>query len=149
MTQKNMIKQILDKANMIDETNYKHSEITEKIIKAFYKVYNTLGYGFLEKVYQNALYNELIEMNLFVEKQGQIKVYYEEKEVGEYYADLIVNESVIIELKATENLCEEHEFQLLNYLKATEIEVGLLLNFGKKPEIKRKVFSNYTNLIKS
>lgn len=149
MTQKNMIKQILDKANMIDETNYKHSEITEKIIKAFYKVYNTLGYGFLEKVYQNALYNELIEMNLFVEKQGQIKVYYEEKEVGEYYADLIVNESVIIELKATETLCEEHEFQLLNYLKATEIEVGLLLNFGKKPEIKRKVFSNYTNLIKS
>lgn len=135
--------------NMINTDNYKHSEITEKIIKAFYKVYNTLGYGFLEKVYENALLIELIEMGLFVEKQGQIKVYYEDKEVGEYFADLIVDDCVIIELKAAETLCEEHEFQLINYLKATEIEVGLLLNFGKKPELKRKVFSNFKNLIKS
>ena len=122
--------------------NYKHSEITEKIIKAFYKVYNTLGYGFLEKVYENALFIELVAMELFVEKQKQIKVYYEGKEVGEYFADLLVEDCVIVELKASESLCEEHEFQLINYLKATDIEVGLLLNFGKKPEIKRKVFSN-------
>jgi len=81
-------------------------------------------------------------MGLFVKKQEQIKVYYEDMEVGEYFADLIVNECVILELKATESLCEEHEFQLINYLKATEMEVGLLLNFGKKPEFKRKVFSN-------
>ncbi len=127
--------------------NYKHSEITEKIIRAFYKVYNTLGYGFLEKVYENALFIELESIGLLVEKQGQIKVYYEEKEVGLYFADLIVEEHIIIELKATETLCEEHEFQLINYLKATEIEVGLLLNFGKKPELKRMVFSNYKNLI--
>jgi GxxExxY protein len=134
---------------MIITENYKHSDITEKIIKAFYKVYNTLGYGFLEKVYQNALFIELVEMGLFVEKQEQVTVYYEGKEVGEYFADLVVEESVIIELKAAETLCKEHEIQLINYLKATEIEVGLLLNFGKKPEFKRKVFSNKKNLIRS
>ena len=127
--------------------NYKHFEITEKIIKAFYKVYNTLGYGFSEKVYENALFIELVSMGLFVEKQKPIKVYYEGIEVGEYFADLIVEGCVIVELKAAEALCEEHEFQLINYLKATEIEVGLLLNFGKKTEFKRKVFSNEKNLI--
>lgn len=121
---------------------YKHTDITEKIIKAFYKVYNTLGFGFLEKVYENAMFIELRNMGLFVEKQRRIKVFYEEQEVGDYFADLIVDEKVIIELKASESLCEEHEFQLINYLKATEIEVGLLLNFGKKPEFKRKIFTN-------
>ncbi|MCF6295241.1 MAG: GxxExxY protein [Flavobacteriaceae bacterium] len=122
--------------------NYKHSEVTEKIIQCFYKVYNTLGYGFLEKVYENALYLELRSLGLFVEKQKQIKVFYENQKVGEYFADLVVSESVIIELKAAESLCEEHEFQLINYLKATEIEVGLLLNFGKEPQVKRKIFTN-------
>ncbi len=126
---------------MIDE-DYKHSEITENIIKAFYKVYNTLGYGFLERVYENAMFIELKNMGLLVEKQDQIKVFYEGESVGEYFADLSVERSVIVELKATSFLCEEHEIQLINYLKATEIEVGLLLNFGKKPEVKRKVFSN-------
>ncbi len=130
---------------MINNDNYKHSELTEKIIKAFFKVYNTLGFGFLEKVYENALFIELVAMGLFVEKQKAIKVHYEGKQVGEYYADLIVNECVIVELKAAESLCEEHEYQLINYLKATEIEVGLLLNFGKKPEFKRRVFTNEKN----
>jgi len=134
---------------MLYNDNYKHSEITEKVIRAFYKVYNTLGYGFLEKVYENALFIELTENGLTVERQGQIKVYYDGKEVGVYFADLIIERSVIIELKATDVLCEEHEFQLINYLKATEIEVGLLLNFGKKAELKRKVFSNSINLTKS
>ncbi len=127
---------------MMNTDNYKHSDITGKIINAFYKLYNTLGYGFLEKVYENALCIELLVMDLFVEKQKRIKVYYENKEVGDYFADLIVGGFVIIELKAIESLCEEHECQLINYLKATEVEVGLLLNFGKKPEFKRKVFSN-------
>ncbi|MGM5471110.1 GxxExxY protein [Flavobacteriaceae bacterium LMO-SS05] len=122
--------------------SYKHSETTETIIKCFYKVYNALGYGFLEKVYENALFLELKSLGLFVEKQKQIKVYYENQQVGEYYADLIVSESVIIEIKAAESLCEEHEFQLINYLKATDIEVGLLLNFGKTPQLKRKIFTN-------
>lgn len=136
---------------MESKENYKHSDITDKIIKCFYKVYNSLGYGFLEKVYENAMFLELKRLGLFVEKQKQIKVYYENQQVGEYYADLIISESVIIELKASESLCEEHEYQLINYLKATEIEVGLLLNFGKNPELKRKVFSNNmkTNQIKS
>jgi GxxExxY protein len=122
--------------------NHKHSELTEKIIKAFYKVYNTLGYGFLEKVYENALFIEPESIGLNVKKQEPIKVYYEEKEVGVYFADLIVDNTIIIELKSAEYLCKEHESQLTNYLKATEIEVGLLLNFGKKPEVKRKVYSN-------
>ncbi|WP_027126134.1 GxxExxY protein [Gelidibacter mesophilus] len=122
--------------------NYKHSETTELIIKCFYNVYNQLGYGFLEKVYENAMFLELRNLGLFVEKQKRIRVYYKQQQVGDYYADLIVSEAVIIEIKAAESLCEEHEFQLINYLKATEIEVGLLLNFGKKPQIKRKVFSN-------
>jgi GxxExxY protein len=89
---------------MTNSENYKHSAITEKIIKAYYQVYNILGYGFLEKVYENALFIELRAMDLFVEKQKQIKVYYEGKEVGEYFADLIVAECVIVELKAAEAL---------------------------------------------
>lgn len=121
---------------------YKHADITEKIIQAFYKVYNTLGFGFLEKVYENAMFIELRAMGLLVEKQRRVRVFYKGQEVGDYFADLIVNEKVIIELKASEALGEEHEYQLINYLKATEIEVGLLLNFGKKPDFKRKIFSN-------
>ncbi len=101
-----------------------------------------MGYGFLEKVYENSMFIELKNLGLYVEKQKQIKVYYENLQVGEYYADLIVSECVIVELKATESLCEEHKFQLINYLKATEIEVDLLLNFGKSPQFKRKIFSN-------
>ena len=132
----------ITRLTMMSRDNYKHSEITEKIIKAFFVVYNTLGYGFLERVYENAMFIELMSMDIEVERQKQIIVYYEGKEVGEYFADLLVEECVIVELKAAEYLCEEHEFQLINYLKATEIEVGLLLNFGKKPEVKRKVFSN-------
>ncbi|MEA3494643.1 MAG: GxxExxY protein [Bacteroidota bacterium] len=120
----------------------KHSQITEKIIKAFYKVNNTLGYGFLEKVYENAMIIELRKMGLLVSQQKRIKVYYKNEEVGNYYADLLVDNSVIVELKAAKSLCEEHEAQLINYLKATDIEVGLLLNFGKKAEFKRKIFSN-------
>ena len=127
---------------MIRSDNYKHTEITEKIIQAFYEVYNILGYGFLERVYENAMFIELKAMGLYVEKQKRIQVYYENLLVGDYFADLIIGESVIVELKAAESLCEEHELQLINYLKATEIEVGLLLNFGKKPEFKRKVFTN-------
>lgn len=119
-----------------------HENITKKIIEAYYKVFNSLGYGFLEKVYENALKIELKRMNLKVDQQKNIKVFYDEFEVGDYFADLIVEELVIVELKAAERLCEEHETQLINYLKATNLEVGLLLNFGKKPEFKRKVFSN-------
>lgn len=121
---------------------YLYQGLTSKIISCFYKVYNKLGFGFLEKVYENALLIELTNNGLRVNRQKPINVYYEEKLVGEYFADLIVEEKIIIELKAAEALIEEHELQLINYLKATDIEVGLLLNFGKKPEIRRKIFTN-------
>jgi GxxExxY protein len=121
---------------------FKYQDITEKIIKAFYNVYNSLGYGFLEKVYENAMIIELSSLNLNCEKQKQIKVYYKNENVGEYFADIIVEDKVIIELKGAETIIEEHEHQLLNYLKATEIEVGLLLNSGKKPQFKRQIFKN-------
>ena len=122
--------------------DFLHQDITEKIIKAFYNVYNELGFGFLERVYENALCLELEEMGLFCERQKPIKVYYNEKIVGEYFADILVNDLVILELKAAEALVDEHETQLINYLKATDIEVGLLLNFGKRPQFKRKLFTN-------
>lgn len=122
--------------------SFKHTEITDRIIRAFYVVYNTLGFGFLERVYENAMFIELRNMGFFVERQRSVKVFYQGQEVGNYFADLIVDEKVIIELKASEALCIEHEYQLINYLKATQIEVGLLLNFGRKPEFRRKVFTN-------
>ncbi|WP_204273716.1 GxxExxY protein [Draconibacterium mangrovi] len=122
--------------------DYKYSDLTEAIIKCFYKVYNELGYGFLKKVYHNALLIELQNEELKVESQKPIKVSYQGDVVGEYYADIIVEDVVILELKATETVTEAHEFQLINYLKATNIEIGLLLNFGKKPEIRRKIFTN-------
>ena len=120
----------------------KYQEITEQIIKAFYKVYNTLGYGFLEKVYENALYIELTEMGYKVDRQKRVLVYYREHIVGDYSSDLTVEDVVICELKTHEALSEDNESQLVNYLKATTIEVGLLLNFGKKPELRRKIYDN-------
>ena len=119
-----------------------HKELTDQIIKTFYDVYNELGYGFLEKVYQNSMYLELRARGFKVEAQKQIKVYYKNAVVGEYYADLVVNDLVILELKAVDWIVEDFEHQLLNYLKGTDKEVGILLNFGPKPEFKRKVFSN-------
>ena len=119
-----------------------HKNLTESIIKTYYDVYNELGYGFLEKVYQNSMYLELKARGFKVEAQKQIKVFYKTQEVGEYYADLVVNELIIIELKAAEVIVEEFEWQLLNYLRGTDKEVGLLLNFGKKPEFRRKIFEN-------
>jgi GxxExxY protein len=121
---------------------YKHSNITDLIIKAFFNVYNKLGYGFLEKVYENAMVIELRKLGLDVINQKGIKVYYDEIEVGQYVADLIVEDVIIVELKAAESLCEEHEAQLTNYLKATNVEVGLLINFGKSAQFKRKIFDN-------
>jgi len=119
-----------------------HKEITEKIIKSYYKVYNKLGYGFLEKVYENAISIELRKNGFEVKCQYPINVFYDSEIVGEYYADIIVNDLIVIELKAANALLKEHENQLINYLKATEIELGLLLNFGKGAEFKRKIFMN-------
>ncbi|HEY1114173.1 MAG TPA: GxxExxY protein [Chitinophagaceae bacterium] len=120
--------------------NFLHSNITSRIIKAYYTVFNKMGYGFLEKVYENALLIELRKAGLSCKAQMPIKVYYDQVEVGYYLTDIIVDHKVIIEIKAAESLCEEHEVQLVNYLRATDIEVGILLNFGKQAEFKRKVF---------
>ncbi len=118
----------------------KHQETTQAIIEAFYAVYNTLGYGFLEKVYEEALACELAHRGLVVQQQEPIEVFYRDKKVGDYFADILVNETVIIEVKAVESLGEKHEAQLLNYLRSTNLEVGILLNFGPKPQVKRKIF---------
>ena len=126
-----------------DYQDIKHKELTEKIIKIFYRVYNKLGYGFLERVYENAMMIEFKREGISAVQQSAIKVFYEDKIVGEYFADILVDDKVIVELKASRSLGLENEAQLLNYLKATDIEVGLLLNFGPKPEIKRKVFDNH------
>ena len=119
-----------------------HKSITDKILKVYYEVYNELGYGFLEKVYQNAMYFELKSLGYKVEAQKQIKVYYKKQLVGEYYSDLLVEDKVIVELKSTELLMNAHVAQIINYLKGTPIEVGLLLNFGEQPEFKRFIYTN-------
>ena len=122
--------------------SFKYKEITDIILRSFYEVYNELGDGFLESVYENALYIVLTGDGLCVERQKDIGVFFRGKVIGDFKADLIVNEKVILELKAVRTLNPAHEAQLINYLKATNIEVGLLLNFGKKPEFKRFIYDN-------
>ena len=119
----------------------KLADKTGEIISAFYEVYNELGYGFIENVYQNALFKELKNRGISCVAHPKITVFYKGESVGYYEADLIVYDSIILELKAVSQLTEAHELQLVNYLKATDIEVGLLLNFGPKPEFKRRFFS--------
>ncbi|MFI5175291.1 MAG: GxxExxY protein [Terriglobia bacterium] len=129
----------MDQENLI----LKHQEITDKILHVFFKeVYHKLGYGFLERVYESALVMELRNLGLKVERQAKIKVFFKGEIMGEYFADLLVEDSVIVELKAKRCLREEDEAQLLNYLRATPYEVGLILNFGPKAEFRRKVFDN-------
>ncbi len=121
---------------------YLHQDLTERIIKCFYEVCYQLGYGFLEKVYEHSMIIEFAREDLQTRNQVPIKVQYKGELVGDYFADIIVNDVVILELKAAESVVEEHELQLINYLKATNVEVGLLLNFGRKPELRRKIFTN-------
>jgi GxxExxY protein len=113
-------------------------DLTQKIIGCAYKVHNTLGPGFLEKVYENALRIELEKLGLRVKQQEPINVSYEGQVIGEYYADLWINECVMVELKALQTIVKQHEVQLVNYLAATNIDTGLLLNFGPSVQVKRK-----------
>jgi GxxExxY protein len=122
--------------------NFKHSDLTRKIIKAFYIVYNKLGYGFLEKIYKRAMLIELRKMGLKCIEEAPVRVFYDEEIIGVFHSDIVVEEQVIVELKAAEDFCEKDEAQLINYLRSTEIEVGLLMNFGPEPECRRRVFSN-------
>ncbi len=126
--------------------NFKHSEITEKIIGEAYKVFNVLGSGFLEKIYARALCKKLRDAGFSINEEYPIKVIFENEIIGDYFADILVDNKVIVELKAVEILNKVHEVQLVNYLKATDIEVGLLVNFGNQIEFKRKVLTkNHKN----
>ncbi len=120
----------------------KYQELTDRIICCFYNVYNGLGYGFLEKVYEKSLLIELAQCGVSAEPQAEIEVSYSGLLVGHYFADLVIENKVIVEIKAAKTILPQHEAQLLNYLKATDIEVDLLLNFGPRPEVKRKVLDN-------
>ncbi|NLI13994.1 GxxExxY protein [Pelotomaculum propionicicum] len=113
--------------------------LTEKIIRCAFNVHNELGFGFLEKVYENALRVELLQENLEVKQQVPVKVRYKGKIIGNYCADLLVENKVLVELKAVETLVKEHEVQLVNYLKATGYDIGLLINFGPSVQVKRKM----------
>ncbi|WP_396194492.1 GxxExxY protein [Flavobacterium sp.] len=122
--------------------DFLHKRESDAILKIYYEVYNTLGYGFLEKVFQNAMCLELKNQGYHVEIEKPIKVYFKEQLVGEYYADLVVEDKVIVELKAAQLIMNVHVAQTINYLKATPMEVGLLLNFGEEPEFKRLIYTN-------
>lgn len=118
----------------------KHSELSKKIIAAAYNVHNELGHGFLERVYKNALAIELEEAGLKCSREVPLKVSYHNRIVGDYYADIIVEDKIVVEVKAVNKLDSIHEVQLVNYLKATGLNVGLLINFGQSVEVKRRIF---------
>jgi len=133
---------MLRKPTLLPKFEGKHAEITDQILGAFFDLHTELGYGFSEKVYENSLAILLQERGLKVQQQMPIHVYFHDKVVGEYIADMLINDVVILELKAVSKLNEDHAAQLLNYLKATDCEVGLLLNFGQTAEFRRKVYDN-------
>jgi GxxExxY protein len=123
-------------------TELRHGHTTRLLLQAFYEVYNVLGYGFLERVYQNSMVIAARQLGLRIDQQVPIRVHFNGVLVGEYVADLLADNAVLVELKAARAIAEEHAAQLLNYLKATPYEVGLLLNFGPKPEHMRLILNN-------
>jgi GxxExxY protein len=124
------------------QSNLKHSDLTEKIIGVFYDVYNELGYGFLESTYAEAMMIALDDIGLVAAREIPIPVWFKGRKAGQYFADILVENTILPELKATKTLEKAHEAQLLHYLRATEIEVGLLLNFGLQPQFRRLLFDN-------
>jgi len=127
---------------MTTDRSYKHSELTDKIIGVFYDVYNELGFGFLESVYRNALRLALLEKGLVVEQEVPVSVYFRGKNVGDFRADLVVNGVILLELKTAEAIVAAHESQVINYLRSTSLELGLILNFGPKPQVRRLLLDN-------
>ncbi len=126
----------------------KHRELTEKVIGVFYDVYNELGHGFLESVYRNSLRIALESQGLRVECEVPIPVWFRGNDVGDFRADMIVEDAVLLELKTTQAIDRAHEAQTMNYLRATHLEVGLILNFGPAPTFRRVVFSNQNKKIR-
>jgi len=127
---------------MAIDPNYKHSELTELIIGVFYEVYNELGFGFLESVYRNSLHLALLEKGLAIEQEVPVTVFFRGKNVGDFRADLVVNETILLELKTAEQIVAAHESQVLNYLRSTSLELGLILNFGPRPQVRRLLLDN-------
>lgn len=119
-----------------------YRDLTKQIIGSFYEVYNDLGYGFLEKVYENAFRLDLQNKGFGVKQQHPISVRFQGVVVGEYFADLFINELIICEIKAVDKISKAHESQLINYLKATDARVGFVFNFGPKPDFVRKIFDS-------
>jgi GxxExxY protein len=119
-----------------------YQELTEAIIGVFYDVYNELGFGFLESVYENALAIRLRKAGFDVAQQQPIRVMFDDEVVGHYVADIIVNRKVILEIKTVRKIGKAHQKQLTNYLKATDAQVGLVLNFGPEAEFSRSIFTN-------
>jgi GxxExxY protein len=134
---------------MAIDSNYKHSELTNLIIAVFYDVYNELGFGFLESVYRNSLRLALLEKGLSVEQEVPVAVWFRGKNVGDFRADLVVNGTILLELKTAEQIVAAHESQVLNYLRSTALELGLILNFGPKPQIRRLLLDNSRKHVKT
>ena len=134
---------------MTVDLSYKHSELSETIIGVFYEVYNELGYGFLESVYRNSLQLALLAKRLRVEAEVGTPVFFRGKNVGDFRADMVINGCVLLELKTAETIIIAHEAQLLNYLRATNLEVGLILNFGPKAQVRRLAYDNTRKQYKS
>jgi GxxExxY protein len=124
------------------QIDLKHAGLTDRIIGIFYDVYNELGYGFLESVYEESLLIALREAGLAVDRQVPVPVWFRNHKVGDFRADLLVESCVLLELKSARILESAHEAQLLHYLKSTEVEIGLLLNFGSRPQFRRLLFDN-------
>ena len=118
----------------------KHEESTHKIIGAAYKVFNKLGFGFLESVYKKGMIIELNNGDLKVEEEKPLKVYYDDHVIGDFYVDLFVEDEIVVELKSVEHLSKEHEVQLVNYLNALKKDVGLLINFGPSGVVVKRKF---------
>jgi GxxExxY protein len=127
---------------MAIDSNYKHSELTDTVIGVFYEVYNELGFGFLESVYRNSLRLALMEKGLSVEEEVAVSVFFRGHNVGDFRADLVVNGTILLELKTAEQIVAAHESQVLNYLRSTALELGLILNFGPKPQVRRLLLDN-------
>jgi len=127
---------------MAINSNYKHSELTDLIIAVFYDVYNELGFGFLESVYRNSLRLALMDKGLTVEQEVPVTVFFRGHNVGDFRADLVVNGTILLELKTAEQIVAAHESQVLNYLRSTALELGLILNFGPKPQVRRLLLDN-------
>ena len=133
----------------LQSVGLKHAELTDKIIGVYYDVYNELGYGFLESVYEESMAMALREAGLQAGRQVAVPVLFRGQQVGDFRADLLVEHKVILELKAARTLDRSHEAQLLHYLRATEIEIGLLLNFDEKPQFRRLLFDNERKKIRA